>query len=90
MNKILILTTRGCEACEIALRNIEIAVSQVSKKIEIDNKNWTEVNKEFISKHGITDFPTVLYFVNNKLVNKSVGTYPSAIYLRWIDMYFKK
>ena len=39
MNKILILTTEGCEACEIAQRNVDIAVSQVSKEIQVEKKD---------------------------------------------------
>lgn len=89
MNKILILTTKGCEACDIAIRNVDIATTQVSKEIQIEIKDWHEEKREFIVKHKIKDFPTVIYFVDNKFVCKSSGTYPSAVYLRWIDMYFK-
>jgi hypothetical protein len=89
MYKIVILTTEGCEACEIAQRNIDIAVSQVSKEIQVKVKDWHEEKRDFIVKHKIKDFPTVIYFVGDCIVNKTVGTYPSAVYLRWIDMYFK-
>lgn len=89
MNKILILTTEGCEACEIARRNVNIAAMQVSTEIEIEVKDWKE-DKEFTKKQKVSDFPTVFYFVNDCIVNKAVGTYPSPVYLRWIDMYFKK
>ena len=90
MNKILILTTEGCDACIIAKYNIELALSQTSVDITLELKDWHEVSKDFIHKNKIKDFPTVLYFIDDKLVNKSIGTYPSAVYLRWIDMYFKK
>ena len=29
------------------------------------------------------------YYIDDKVIKKAVGTYPSAVYLRWIDMYFK-
>ncbi len=90
MNKILILTTEGCEACDIAKRNVDIAISQANVEIEIEVKNWHEEKIEFISRNKIKDFPAVLYFVNNRLVNKAIGSYPSAVYLRWIDIHFKK
>lgn len=89
MNKILILTTEGCEACGIAKNNINIAILQTSAEIEVETKDWHDVDKDFIKKQRINDFPTVIYFVNNKIVNKAVGTYPSAVYLRWIDIHFK-
>ena len=89
MNKILILTTEGCEACDIAKHNVEIAIFQSNKEIEKEVKDWHEEKREFIVKNKIKDFPTVMYFVNERLVNKVVGSYPSAVYLRWIDIYFK-
>lgn len=90
MNKILILTTEGCEACDIANHNVDIAIFQSNEEIEKEVKDWHEEKREFIVKSKIKDFPTVLYFVDGRLVNKAVGTYPSAVYLRWIDIYFKK
>lgn len=90
MNKITIITTVGCEACEIAKNNVDIAIAQSTPKIEVEVKDWHEFKKDFIHSNKIKDFPTVLYTIDNKLVNKAVGSYPSAVYLRWIDMYFKK
>lgn len=90
MNKILIITTKGCEACEIAKHNIEIAVMQASANITIQTEDWQNVSKDLISKNRINDFPTVLYLIDKNVINKAVGSYPSAVYLRWIDMYFKK
>lgn len=89
MYKILILTTRGCEGCSIAKRNIELAISQTSTKIELECKDWKEEDSNFIKKHKIKDFPTAIYFVDDKVIHKAVGTYPSPVYLRWMDMYFK-
>ena len=90
MNKILILTTEGCEACDIAKRNIEIALTQTSVEIKVEVKDWHEMTRDFIVSHKIKDFPAVLYMINGKVVNKAIGSYPSAVYLRWIDLYFKK
>lgn len=90
MNKILILTTEGCEACTIAKNNVDVALLQTSIEIEREVKDWHEEKREFIVKNKIKDFPTVLYFINGRIVNKAVGSYPSAVYLRWIDIYFKR
>lgn len=89
MNKILILITEGCEACDIAQRNVDIAMSQATTEIQIEVKDWHEEKKDFIIKNKVKDFPTVFYFIDNKLIHKAVGSYPSAVYLRWMDMYFK-
>ena len=90
MNKILILTTNGCEACDIAQRNVDIAISEANIEIQVDIKDWREEDRIFIKENKIKDFPTVLYIIDNNIVHKAVGSYPSAVYLRWIDIYFKK
>ena len=89
MNNILILTTEGCEACEIAQRNVDIAMSQATTEIMIQVDDWHKVSKDLIVKNKVKDFPTVLYIIDDKVIHKAVGSYPSAVYLRWIDMYFK-
>ena len=89
MNKILILTTEGCEACDIAQRNVDIAMSQATTEIMIQVDDWHKVSKDLIVKNKVKDFPTVLYIIDDKVIHKAVGSYPSAVYLRWIDMYFK-
>lgn len=89
MNKILILTTKGCEACSIAQRNVDIAVIKSSKEIDCETKDWHDVSKDLINKNRIKDFPTVLYYIDDKIIHKAVGSYPFIVYLRWIDMYFK-
>lgn len=89
MNKILILTTEGCEACDIAQRNVDIAMSQATTEIQIEIKDWHEEKRDFIVKNKVKDFPTVFYFIDEKLIHKAVGSYPSAVYLRWMDIYFK-
>ena len=89
MNKILILTTEGCEACKIAKRNVDVAMSQATTEIMIQVDDWHKVSKDLIVKNKVKDFPTVLYIIDDKVIHKAVGSYPSAVYLRWIDMYFK-
>ena len=90
MFKILILTTEGCEACDIAKCNVNAAIVQ-SSNIEITRevKDWHEMDKSFINANKIKDFPAVLYICDDIVVNKTIGTYPSIVYLRWINMYFK-
>lgn len=89
MYKIVIVTTYGCEACKIAENNVNQAVAQTDKEIEVEVKDWKDVGRSVLVLHNIKDYPAVLYYVGDNIVTSSVGTYPSPVYLRWIDMYFK-
>lgn len=89
MNKIVIVTTEGCEACNIAEDNITAAVAQSSIDVDVIAKDFHEFNRQEQKQYKLKDYPTVLYFVDDTLVYTSVGTYPVPVYIRWIDMYFK-
>lgn len=89
MYKIVIVTTEGCEACNIAEDNITAAVAQSSVDIDIILKDFHEFNSKEQKLYKLRDYPTVLYFNDDTLVYTSVGTYPVPVYIRWIDMYFK-
>lgn len=89
MNKILILTTEGCEACDIAKDNVSKAILNTDKTIKVDVKDWHEMTRDFIISNKIKDFPAVLYIVNGAVVHKAIGTYPFIVYLRWIKLHFK-
>lgn len=87
MNKIIVITTKGCEGCSIAKQHIESAILQSSKEI---TREWIDRAdaKELVKQNKIKDFPAVLYVVDDIIKYKAIGSYPTAIYLRWIDMYF--
>ena len=89
MYKIVIVTTEGCEACNIAEDNITSAVAQSSVDVNIVLKDFHEFTSKEQKEYKLRDYPTVLYFVDDKMVCTSVGTYPVPVYIRWIDMYFK-
>lgn len=89
MYKILIVTTEGCEACDIAINNVTNAVLQSSVKIENEVKDWHNCTRNFIVDNKIRDYPAVVYLDDKKVIKIAIGTYPTAIYLRWIDMFFK-
>ena len=89
MYKIVIVTTKGCEACTIAEDNITAAVAQSSVDVDIILKDFHEFNSKEQKLYKLRDYPTVLYFNGDTLVCNSVGTYPVPVYIRWIDMYFK-
>ena len=89
MNKILIVTTSGCEACNIAIDNVNNALLQSSEIIEKEIKDWHDCTRNFIVENKIRDYPAVVYLNDKKVIKIAIGTYPTAVYLRWIDIYFK-
>ena len=89
MYKIVIVTTEGCEACNIAEDNITAAVAQSSVDVDIIVKDFHEFSRQEQKIYKLRDYPTILYFTDDNLCYTAVGTYPVPVYLRWIDMYFK-
>lgn len=89
MYKIVIVTTTNCEACKIAENNVRQAVAQTDKEIEVEVKDWKEIGRSTLVLNNISDYPAVIYYANDNIVTSSVGTYPSPVYLRWIDIHFK-
>lgn len=88
MNKITLISTKGCEGCTIARNSIKDAISKTRKSITFEEKDITEVNKKFIKTFGIEDFPTILLLKDEKLKLKWTGSVPSIVILRWIDINF--
>lgn len=89
MNKILLITTEGCEGCVIAKRNIEEAIKQSKKSITFEVRECKEVTKKYIRTFGIKDFPAILFFKDDEFKFKKIGSVPSVVVLRWIDINFK-
>ena len=89
MNKILLITTKGCEGCSIRDKSIKQALDYTSKTIEYVVKDITELTKEEKSKLKTYDFPTTLFYKNNRITRREVGTRPYIVVVRWIDVDFK-
>ena len=89
MNKIVLITTKGCEGCNIMHKNIKQALENTSKKIEYVVKDITELTKEEKSKVKLCDFPTTLFYKNDRITRREVGTRPYIVVVRWIDVDFK-
>ena len=89
MNKIVLVTTTGCEGCNIMHKSIKQALDCTSKKIEYVVKDVTELTKEEKSKLKTYDFPTTLFYKNNRITRREVGTRPYIVVVRWIDVDFK-
>lgn len=89
MNKIVLVTTKGCEGCSIMCNSIKQALNNTSKKIEFVIKDITELTKEEKSKLKTSDFPTTIFYRNNRITRQEVGTRPYIVVVRWIDVDFK-
>ena len=70
-------------------KSIKQALNCTSKKIEYVVKDITELTKEEKSKVKLCDFPTTLFYKDDRLVRKEVGTRPHIVVVRWIDVDFK-
>lgn len=88
-NKILLITTKGCDGCTIAKRNIFQALSNTSKKINLEIRDCEELTKTYIRKLGIKDFPAIILLKDDEIKVKYVGSVPTIVILRWIDVHFK-
>lgn len=86
--KIALIKTQGCESCSIMAENIETAVAQTKRDVEVVEYNRRDLPKEYLKQEKIKDFPTTLFMVNDIIKYKAVGSYPSAVVLRWIDIHF--
>ena len=89
MNKIVLVITKGCEGCNIMHKSIKQALDCTSKKIEYVTKDVMELTKEEKSKLKTYDFPTTLFYKNDRITRREVGTRPYIVVVRWIDVDFK-
>lgn len=92
MNKILLITTKGCEGCSIMNSSIERALLATSKEVtfeKIDSKDLLSKDKKFYNSLKLRDFPTTVFLKDNIVTRKEVGTRPFIVVLRWIDIDFK-
>ena len=92
MNKILLITTKGCKGCSIMRESIEHALIATKKEItfkEIDSKDLFATNKELYNSLNLKDFPTTVFLKEENIVRKEIGSRPYIVVLRWIDIDFK-
>lgn len=89
----MLITTNGCEGCSIMRNSIKEAISRTQKENiqfkEIDHKVLLYENNSLYSELRLRDFPTTVFIKDNKVVRKEVGTRPTIVILRWIDIDFK-
>lgn len=93
MNKIILVTTEGCEGCNIMRESIKQALTFTKKEgIEFEDFNRDGLLDKYPSiyaKVRFKDFPTTIFVKDNVITRKEVGTRPYIVVLRWIDIDFK-
>lgn len=76
MNKILIVTTKGCVACDIQFRNVNKAATFLcAHNLIVQRIDFEIVDRNSLSTYEVTDFPTTLYFNNGELIDRQVGSH---------------
>ena len=89
MNKIKIITTKDCEACNILVQNAKEAVATTSKNVELIIKDKDDVNPKWLTANRIREYPTILVMEDDAILSRKTGCYPAIVLLRWIDIHFK-
>ena len=89
MNKILLITTRGCEGCAAMRNSIKQALALTSKEVIFEERDISDLDKKDANNYRLRDFPTTLFFKDSRLVRKETCSRPYIAVLRWIDVDFK-
>lgn len=74
--KITLYVTKGCKACDIMDRNIKSAISSILNFKPTYNV-FDKINcwNELLKAEGVKDFPTMIFYINDKISFKLEGTY---------------
>lgn len=82
---ILTITTKGCIGCYIIQNLVKEAIDLYGTRILYYAKDVSEIDKEFLKKNNIVDFPTTLFLKDEVVQDKFIGTKPATIILRLIN-----
>jgi hypothetical protein len=91
MNRIKLITTEGCYACEIAKNLLEKAVNLVSDPINVEIVDaFDEKTRDFIQEYGLAigDFPTMIFIRGDKVMSIHTGTMAVPQIIHEIRVYF--
>ena len=89
MNKILLITTKGCASCSIMNRLIKEALNDTHKDIVYEVKDCKNADKSFLHENRIKDYPSTCFIRDNKFKYVYVGTAHAIVINRFIDIHFK-
>lgn len=88
INKVILVTTKGCAGCAIVRKLIDEAITMYHGKVEFEEKDISDIDRSFIKKHNICDFPTTILVKNYNVMFKFTGTRPSIVIHRWFKIHF--
>lgn len=89
-NVIRLVTTEGCQGCIIAINLIAKAIKKSHYK-DIDFQIIDCLNEEyrqFINRYFITDYPTMVFIKDDKVLVKYEGTKPVRFIIDEINKQF--
>ena len=89
MNKITLITSKGCYGCEVMKTSINTAIKETKVDVTVEVIDIEEASRKFIRTFGITDTPTVIFFKDDKYLFKKIGSVPAVVVLQWINVHFK-
>lgn len=78
MIRLLVITTKGCEACKLTINNINkyITANDI-KDVQLETKDISEVDYNFRKEHNLEDFPTTFVIKDDNILINYVGYIPS-------------
>lgn len=78
MNRVVLLTTEGCEGCTIMKRLVSAAYMEAKvENVSFGQYDFREREVEdLVRDNNIGDFPTTLFIKHNEIVDKIVGSKP--------------
>lgn len=82
--EILLITTKGCEACKIQKNLIKQAIDELKLSINFNTIDIEDCENPWIRVRNFDDFPTTMLIENNNVKYQFVGTKPVNVIIRLI------
>lgn len=84
-NKIYLITTEGCHACNIMKSILEKVKDDNLNRFEIEFRDFKQVPKWIETNVPFTDFPTIIFVKDDAIKYHINGTYSKSIIQEIID-----
>lgn len=75
-SKLLLIVTKGCEACKIANNLTKAAISNSNVDIVYEVTDVKQVSSALLKEVNVRDFPTTIMFKEGNVVDSYSGTKP--------------
>lgn len=77
-SKLLLIITKGCEACKIANNLTEAAISNSNVDIVYEVTDVNQASSALLKEAKVKDFPTTILIKDGKFIDSYSGTKPIA------------